>query len=157
MTSVPVRGGDGSREQALVEKDGPQSPFTPLENSCFCFSLPCIGVALTTEGEEHRNFELLLYRRTVCSGIWPCVQVHQIAVKHWLAKRLMKTGYLAPSWDSKTSKVLGCISWGGLSDHQGYPVTSLEVVGSGLETNESELLETRPRNLHFNQHLRLAF
>lgn len=68
MTNMPVGGGDGSGEQALGEKDGPKSLFTPLKNSCSCFPLPCMGVSLTTEEEEHRNFELLLYRRTV----WSC-------------------------------------------------------------------------------------
>ena len=137
MTSVPVRGGDGSREQASVEKDGPQSPFTPLENAAFV-SL-CLALGRPWRQKE-KNPETL----SCCYIEGPCVQLHQTAVKQWLAKCLMKTGYLAPSWDSVKSKALGCISWGGLSDHQGYPVTSLEVIGSGLGTNESKLLVTGP-------------
>lgn len=46
-------------------------------------------------------------------------------------------------------------TWGGLSDHQGYPpLTSLDAVCGGIGTNERERLEMGPRDLQFHQHLR---
>lgn len=108
-----------------------------------------------------------LWRQRKNTGIWSCHWGRQCGQEYdqeaqvtshskWLAKGLMKVGYLGPSQKWRVSmkyKTWGCISWDGLSDHQGYPPTSLDAICGGIGTNKWEGLEMGPRGLQFHQHL----